>query len=36
MTERERIELAVEEFYEYAGGLLERRHESPGDDLIST
>jgi cytochrome P450 len=36
MTERERIERAVEEFYEYAGGLLERRRDSPGDDLIST
>ena len=36
MTERERIERAVEEFYEYAGALLEKRRSSPSDDLIST
>jgi cytochrome P450 len=36
MTERERIERAVEEFYEYAGALLDKRRSSPGDDLIST
>jgi hypothetical protein len=36
MTERERIERAVAEFYDYAGELLARRRESPGDDLIST
>jgi cytochrome P450 len=36
VTERERIERAVEEFYEYAGGLLDERRSSPGDDLIST
>jgi cytochrome P450 len=36
MRERERIEQAVEEFYEYAGRLLDRRRSSPGDDLIST
>jgi cytochrome P450 len=36
MTERERIERAVAEFYDYAGELLVRRRESPGDDLIST
>jgi cytochrome P450 len=36
MTERDRIERAVAEFYDYAGGLLERRREDPGDDLIST
>ena len=36
MTDRERIERAVEEFYEYAGGLLEMRRGSPSDDLIST
>jgi cytochrome P450 len=36
MRERERIERAVEEFYEYAGELLERRRSSPSDDLIST
>jgi cytochrome P450 len=36
MSERERIERAVEEFYEYAGALLDERRSSPGDDLIST
>jgi cytochrome P450 len=36
MTDRERIERAVSEFYEYADGLLRARRESPGDDLIST
>jgi len=36
MAERERIERAVSEFYEYADGLLAARRESPGDDLIST
>jgi cytochrome P450 len=36
MRERERIERAVEEFYDYARHLLERRRSSPGDDLIST
>lgn len=36
MTERERIERAVAEFYDYAGALLERRRADPGDDLIST
>jgi cytochrome P450 len=36
MRERERIELAVEEFYEYAGALLAKRRETPSDDLIST
>lgn len=35
-TERERIEQAVGEFYEYAEGLLAQRREHPGDDLIST
>jgi cytochrome P450 len=35
-SERERIEQAVEEFYEYAGALVEARREDPGDDLIST
>jgi cytochrome P450 len=35
-SERERIEQAVEEFYAYAGGLVEARKEDPGDDLIST
>jgi cytochrome P450 len=36
MAERERIERAVEEFYEYVGALLEHRRGDPGDDLIST
>jgi cytochrome P450 len=36
MTERERIEQAVAEFYDYAGELLARRRREPGDDLIST
>ncbi len=35
-SERDQIERAVEEFYEYAGGLLRARREDPGDDLIST
>ncbi len=34
-TERDGIEQAVEEFYEYAESLLRTRRESPGDDLIS-
>ena len=34
-TERERIEQAVEEFYEYAEALVRARRENPGDDLIS-
>ena len=34
--ERERIERAVEEFYEYAGALLEQRRATPGEDLVST
>src|SRR4051812_39222664 len=36
MTERERIERACAEFYEWAGALLETRRDTPGDDLIST
>jgi cytochrome P450 len=36
MAERERIERAVEEFYEYVATLLEHRRGDPGDDLIST
>ena len=36
MNEREGIEQAVEEFYEYARALLAARREDPGDDLIST
>lgn len=35
MTERERIERAVAEFYAYAGELLAARRITPGDDLIS-
>jgi cytochrome P450 len=34
-SERETIERAVEEFYEYAESLLRARREDPGDDLIS-
>ena len=34
-SERERIELAVEEFYEYARALVDARRSDPGDDLIS-
>jgi len=36
MTERELIETAVAEFYDYADGLIADRRRSPGDDLIST
>jgi cytochrome P450 len=36
MTDRARIERAVSEFYDWAGELLARRREDPGDDLIST
>jgi cytochrome P450 len=34
-TERDGIERAVDEFYDYAESLLRTRRESPGDDLIS-
>jgi cytochrome P450 len=34
-SEREEIEQAVEEFYEYAQELVRARREDPGDDLIS-
>ncbi|MCW3068301.1 MAG: cytochrome [Solirubrobacterales bacterium] len=34
-TEQQGIELAVEEFYEYAEALVSMRRQSPGDDLIS-
>jgi cytochrome P450 len=34
-NERDGIERAVEEFYEYAGALVRARRESAGDDLIS-
>jgi cytochrome P450 len=36
MNERELLERACEEFYEWAGALIERRRDDPGDDLIST
>jgi cytochrome P450 len=36
MTERARIEQACEEFYAWAGEVLEHRRQSPSDDLIST
>jgi cytochrome P450 len=35
LEEREQIERAVVEFYDYAGELLARRRDAPGDDLIS-
>jgi cytochrome P450 len=35
MTERERIEQAVAEFYAYEDELIARRRTTPGDDLIS-
>jgi cytochrome P450 len=35
MTERERIEQAVAEFYVYADDLIARRRPDPGEDLIS-
>jgi cytochrome P450 len=36
MNEREAIERACAEFYEWAGELIERRRDDPSDDLIST
>jgi cytochrome P450 len=36
LEQRERIEQAVLEFYEYAHALLEARRHNPGEDLIST
>jgi cytochrome P450 len=36
MNELEAIERACEEFYEWAGALIERRRDDPADDLIST
>ena len=36
LNEREAIERACEEFYDWAGALIERRRDEPGDDLIST
>ncbi len=35
-SERDQIEREVEQFYEYAAGLLAARRHDPGDDLIST
>lgn len=35
-NEREKIEMAVEEFYEYARELIDLRRDDPRDDLIST
>jgi len=36
MNELDAIERACEEFYEWAGALIERRRSDPADDLIST
>ncbi|HET8820597.1 MAG TPA: cytochrome P450 [Thermoleophilaceae bacterium] len=36
MNEREAIEAACAEFYEWASALIERRRDDPGEDLIST
>ena len=36
MNERDAIERACAEFYEWAGALIERRRSEPADDLIST
>src|ERR687894_728685 len=36
MNERDSIERACEEFYEWAAALIERRRSEPADDLIST
>jgi len=36
LNEREAIERACAEFYDWAGKLIERRRDVPGDDLIST
>src|ERR671919_1825044 len=36
MRERDAIERACAEFYDWAGALIERRREDPADDLIST
>ena len=36
LNERESIERACAEFYDWAGELIERRRDHPGDDLIST
>ncbi|HEX2085662.1 MAG TPA: hypothetical protein VHF89_08275, partial [Solirubrobacteraceae bacterium] len=36
LAERERVERACAEFYEWAGAMLARRRASPSDDLVST
>jgi cytochrome P450 len=36
LNERDAIERACAEFYDWAGELIERRRDDPGDDLIST
>jgi len=36
MSQRERVDRAVAEFYDWVGPLIERRRETPGDDLISS
>jgi len=36
LHERDAIERACEEFYDWAGALIERRRQDPSDDLIST
>jgi cytochrome P450 len=35
MSQRERIDRAVAEFYDWVGPLIEHRRDTPGDDLIS-
>jgi cytochrome P450 len=35
MAERERIDRAVQEFYDWVGPLIESRRQTPGEDLIS-
>lgn len=35
-TQRERIDRAVQEFYDWVDPLIERRRDTPGDDLISS
>lgn len=36
MADRDGIERAIVEFADYAGALIERRRDDPGDDLVST
>src|SRR3954447_16996336 len=35
MAERERIDRAVQEFYDWVGPMIDARRETPGDDLVS-